>query len=35
MDVKYDKVSGKMDSIDNTLRELTKAILKLAENSSK
>jgi len=34
MDVKYDRVSDKMDSIDHTLRELTKAILKLAENKS-
>ncbi len=34
MDVKYDKVSEKMDAIDNTLKELTKAILKLAEPTS-
>ena len=35
MDTKYDKVSEKMDSIDNTLKGLTKAILKLAEASAK
>jgi len=31
MNVKYDKVSEKMDAIDDTLKELTKAILKLAK----
>jgi len=35
MDTKYDRVSDKMDAIDHTLRELTKAILKLAESKTK
>jgi len=34
MDIKYDKVSEKMEAIDNTLKELTKAILALAEKAS-
>jgi len=34
MDTKYDKISDKMDSIDNTLKELTKAILALVEKKS-
>lgn len=35
MDVKYDKVSEKMGSIDKTLQKLTAAILKLAESSKR
>ena len=35
MDVKYDKVSEKMDSIDKTFQKLTAAILKLAESSKR
>ena len=34
MDTKYDRMSDKMDLIDNTLKELTKAILKMVEATS-